>query len=256
MEDNAFSTNDPPQASLPPKDSGSIGESQIWQCSDPNCGFRFPLLLHPKTIEASKRQCPRCGMNANLVPQNLLQNTRQEQSINPDIAIHPVEILLDNIRSTFNVGAMFRSADGAGARHIHLCGTTPTPKHPKISKTALGAEHSVPWSYHPNAVTALQNIKNQHQSHAALQIWALEGSPSSENLFEVITHPLPEAPILLIAGNEVTGVDPGLLDMCDKIVAIPMLGYKRSLNVAIAFGIAIYSLCITAPLITKNRRAG
>jgi 23S rRNA (guanosine2251-2'-O)-methyltransferase len=112
----------------------------------------------------------------------------------------------------------------------------------------LGAEYSVPWTYHPNAITAAYQIKSN-----GYQVWALENTPLSRNLFTVISEPLPQTPVLLITGNEVTGVDPGLLNLCDKVISIPMLGFKRSLNVAIAFGIAVYCICIAGPIFSASR---
>lgn len=151
-----------------------------------------------------------------------------------------VEALLDNIRSTFNVGAMFRTADGAGIRRLHLCGITSRPDNPKvasrIAKTALGAEQTVPWQAHNNILDAAQDLKA-----GGMRLWALEGGPRAESLFSSAGD-LPGAPILLVVGNELSGVDPEVLDLCERVVAIPMQGYKRSLNVAIAFGVAAYFL--------------
>lgn len=190
--------------------------------------------------------CPRCGSPAQQVP---LTSPIIPEAFAPQGTpqIHPVEVLLDNIRSTFNVGAMFRTSDGAGIKHIHVCGTTPPPTHPKISKTALGAEFAVSWTYHTNAVLATKTLKD-----ANYQIWALENTPTARNIFEVISTALEPSPILLIVGNEVTGVDPGLIDLCDNVLSIPMLGYKRSLNVAIAFGIAAYSLCFSESFVRPS----
>jgi tRNA G18 (ribose-2'-O)-methylase SpoU len=145
--------------------------------------------------------------------------------------------LLDNIRSTFNVGAMMRTADGAGLRHLHLCGITATPTHRGVAKTALGAEVAVPWSYHRNGVDAACMLDER-----GYRLWALESRDDACSLFTV---PLPmagEAPLALVVGNERAGVDPGILPLCERIVHIPMEGIKESLNVAIAFGIAAYTI--------------
>lgn len=142
----------------------------------------------------------------------------------------PIEALLDNIRSLFNVGSIFRSSDGAGLRHLHLCGITPTPDNPKLIKTALGAEQAVGWSYHTNSLDAIAQARA-----AGYAIWALEEHPQAESLFTVA--PIAQ-PLLLVVGSEVIGVDPAILAACDQIVAIPMQGIKRSLNVATAFGVA------------------
>ncbi len=142
----------------------------------------------------------------------------------------PIEALLDNVRSLFNVGSIFRSADGAGLQRLHLCGITPTPENPKLVKTALGAEQTVGWDYHTNSVDAVAQARA-----AGYAIWALEEHPRAESLLAVA--PIAQ-PLLLVVGSEVIGVDPEILQACDKIVAIPMQGIKRSLNVATAFGVA------------------
>jgi tRNA G18 (ribose-2'-O)-methylase SpoU len=147
-----------------------------------------------------------------------------------------VEALLDNVRSTFNVGAMFRTADGAGVAHLHLGGVTPTPEHPRVGKTALGAEHAVPWTWHPNALEAAQAGQAR-----GLRLWALEVGPGAVALPDVRTVITAE-PVLLVVGGEVSGVDPAILALCEYTLWIPMQGFKRTLNVAIAFGIAVYGL--------------
>jgi tRNA G18 (ribose-2'-O)-methylase SpoU len=153
--------------------------------------------------------------------------------------------LLDNIRSTFNVGSIFRASDGAGLRRLHLCGITPTPDNPKVAKTALGAEVTVDWSYHLNAIQAAQSLKAQ-----GFSICALEATADSCSIFQAPAV-LFSSPLLLVVGNEVTGVDPELLDLSDAVLSIPMQGKKESLNVSIAFGIAAYTLrfghCVTIP---------
>ncbi|NPV76937.1 MAG: RNA methyltransferase [Anaerolineae bacterium] len=147
-----------------------------------------------------------------------------------------IEVLLDNIRSAFNVGSIFRTADGAAINHIHLCGITPTPDHPKVSKTALGAECLVAWTQHWDGVEAARELKEKGYA-----LVALESAEDSRSLFEISS--LPGTPLtVLVLGNEVTGVDPGILELCNQKIHIPMQGSKRSLNVAIAFGIAAYHL--------------
>jgi 23S rRNA (guanosine2251-2'-O)-methyltransferase len=202
----------------------------IRQCENPHCRFRFPA--DQGNLKA--RRCLRCGALTQVMDLPHAECSIQPTAASP--AFPQVEALLDNVRSTFNVGAMFRTADGAGLRHMHLCGITPTPDNPKITKTALGAEQFVPWSYHPNALDAAQSLKQ-----VGYRLWALEGGEQAQSLFTASAE-LPGKPILLVVGSEVAGVDPGLLVMCERIVAIPMQGSKRSLNVAIAFGVAAYFL--------------
>ncbi len=145
-------------------------------------------------------------------------------------------VLLDNIRSGWNVGSIFRSADGFGFRHLYLCGITPTPENEAVTKTSLGAEDSVPWSYHKDAVKLVKGLKKEGWIVSALEeggraVEIGHASSAATNEFQI-----------LIVGNEVTGVDPELLELCDQIFYIPMFGDKKSFNVAVAFGIAAYAL--------------
>ncbi len=148
-------------------------------------------------------------------------------------------MLLDNVRSLTNVGSMFRTADALAVGHMSLGGFTPTPAHPKLAKTALGAEGSVPWTHHPDASKAAEALLAAGQ-----RLWALEGGPRSEDLFEVVDRAGgPSDPtIVLVCGHEVSGIDPRILDRCERVVRIPMAGVKGSLNVSVAFGVAAYLL--------------
>jgi len=154
-------------------------------------------------------------------------------------------VLLDNIRSAWNVGSILRSADGFGFAHAYLCGITPTADNEAVTKTSLGAEDSVPWSCHKDAVKLVKGLKGEGWNVYGLEEDAraipLEtgGSPSKKQEQTSVGHPVFQ---ILIVGNEVTGVDPDLLDLCDQILYIPMRGEKKSFNVAIAFSIAAYAL--------------
>jgi len=117
-----------------------------------------------------------------------------------------------------------------------LCGITATPENPKVAKTALGAEFSTPWQYSPNNIDAAHRLIEQ-----GVELWALEGGLHSESIFEA-RHIVSEQPVAIIVGNELAGVDPGLLGLCTRIVHLPMQGYKASLNAAVAFSVAIYLL--------------
>ena len=152
-------------------------------------------------------------------------------------------VLLDNIRSAGNVGSILRSADGFGFIHAYLCGITPTGDNEAVTKTSLGAENSVSWSYHKDAVKLVKGLKGE-----GLKAYALEDDVKAVSI-EAASTTAPRITLgasaqrgVLIVGNEVTGVDPELLDLCDQIFYIPMRGEKRSFNVAIAFGIAAYAL--------------
>lgn len=145
-----------------------------------------------------------------------------------------VEALLDNVRSLRNVGSIFRSADGAGVRHLHLGGFTPTPDHPQMAKTALGAETAVPWTRHADGLTAAQQLRDR-----GLTLWAIEGGPRAEPIGPALAQ-RDGRPLALVFGHEVSGVDPRIIDVCDRVVRLPMAGTKGSLNVGVAFGVAVY----------------
>lgn len=178
-------------------------------------------------------RCPHCRAQTMVIAEVNAPSEIAAPAVTPER--FPMAAFLDNVRSLFNVGSIFRSADGAGFQQIHLGGITPTPAHPKLAKTALGAEQSLAWHYHRNGVDAIAALRGQ-----GMAIWALEEHPAAASLFteDLFTDIRPSQPVLLVVGNEVTGVDPGILELCDKIVAIPMQGVKRSLNVATAFGVA------------------
>ncbi|MBI3316564.1 MAG: RNA methyltransferase [Candidatus Omnitrophica bacterium] len=146
---------------------------------------------------------------------------------------YPFCALLNNIRSLYNVGAIFRSADGVGVEKLWLCGITGIPPSSKISKTALGAEKTVPWEYRENAVSLSRELKEM-----GYQIVLLEQAQGSVSYEEAEIKP----PLCLIVGSEISGVNEELLALADQILEIPMVGLKISLNVAVAFGIAAYQI--------------
>ena len=145
----------------------------------------------------------------------------------------PVVALLENIRSLYNVGAFFRTADAAGLRKLYLCGITGRPPHTGIRKTALGAETSVPWEYAADPVAQVTALRAE-----GCEIAAIETSIRSVDLFDWE----PAFPVCLIFGNEVEGISRELSALADAHVRIPMLGTKHSLNVATAGGVVIYEL--------------
>jgi tRNA G18 (ribose-2'-O)-methylase SpoU len=147
-----------------------------------------------------------------------------------------VDAMLDNVRSAWNVGSIFRSADGLGISHLYLCGITPTPENSKVTKTSLGTEKTISWSQHNNGVYAAIEVKKR-----GLRLWALESDDRSYSIHNALGY-RSGRPIVLVVGNEVCGVDPGILELCERTVHIPMIGVKRSLNVAVAFGIASHSI--------------
>ena len=199
-----------------------------------SCGLRYPLLEG----QSFGTRCPICMGETRLVlTRKLVYET--DRSLPATASPLPqCAVLLDNIRSAWNTGSILRSADGFGFSHAYLCGITPTPDHEAVAKTSLGAEDSVPWSYHKDAVKLVSGLKK-----VGWKIFALEEDANAVALEQIRTlRASSTEKVLLIAGSEVTGVDPGLLELCDQILYIPMRGDKKSFNVAIAFSIAAYQL--------------
>ena len=145
----------------------------------------------------------------------------------------PVAVLLDNVRSMYNVGAFFRAADGVGLAKLCLCGITAHPPKKAISKTALGAEGTVAWEHDWDALHMAEGLRR-----SGFQIAAIETGADALALFEW----QPKFPVCVMIGHEVDGLPPELLAMADEHVRIPMLGQKESLNVATAGGVVLYEL--------------
>jgi tRNA G18 (ribose-2'-O)-methylase SpoU len=143
---------------------------------------------------------------------------------------HPVTLILEDIRSLYNVGSIFRTADAARLQELILCGYTPTPPRKEISKTALGATETVPWRSFPTAAEAVQELRS-HGVH----VYALEQTDRSIPLADLTSAHIP---IALVLGNEIGGVSAETLAVCDGAIEIPMYGVKHSFNVAVAAGIA------------------
>lgn len=145
----------------------------------------------------------------------------------------PVSVLLDNVRSMYNVGSFFRTADGVNLEKLYLCGITAHPPKRAISKTALGAEETVPWEHDWDALNIAHRLRSEGR-----QLTAIETSPEALDIFEW----QPRFPVCLFFGHEVDGLRPELLSLAEVHVRIPMLGTKRSLNVATAGGVVLYEL--------------
>lgn len=164
-----------------------------------------------------------------LTHQELLQRQAELESGNK----LPFCLVLNHIRSLYNVGSIFRTADGVGIRQIWLCGITGIPPDSKITKTALGAEKTVPWKYCRDPLECVRNLKKE-----GWRIVLLEQTDRSVPYNEY----KPEGPVCLVIGNEIEGISDELLKICDAVLDIEMAGRKNSLNVAVAFGIAAYHI--------------
>lgn len=205
----------------------------IYECVSPTCKFRFPVVNSTELKSAAV--CPLCGFPTLLVEISVQPQLRPAPKSHTRSQIH-IEVLVDNLRSANNIGTIFRTSDAVGIDQIYLCGVSPVPPHPAITKTSLGAEDHVLWSHCRNAIDLLLEKRK-----AGYLILALEGGADSVPLFN-IDHPPIQMPIILVIGNEIAGVDPGILRLCDRRLWIPMVGIKESLNVSIAYAIAVYTI--------------
>jgi len=154
------------------------------------------------------------------------------------VATLSVIVVLDNVRSLYNTGAFFRTADGCAVEKLVLCGITPRPDQGRrqqhaIAKTALGAETAVPWEYEPDTAAAVTRA-----SRAGYHVAAVENSAGAIDLYEWT----PAWPVCLVFGHETSGVATDVARRIDTHVRIPMLGQKRSLNVASAAAVVLYEL--------------
>lgn len=144
----------------------------------------------------------------------------------------PVYVVLNSIRSSYNVGSIFRSSDGAMIEKLYLTGYTPHPPKKEVLKTALGSTESVSWEYSESPLSIIKQLKKQ-----GVKICALEQTDKSIPHYSLHRK---EFPLCLIVGNEISGVPQELIDECDFSIEIPQYGIKQSLNVAVAYGVAVF----------------
>ncbi len=144
----------------------------------------------------------------------------------------PVVLVLDNIRSSHNVGSVFRSADAFRIEKVWLCGITARPPHKDIRKTALGATESVDWAYAGSTLEALDALKDTHHC------WAVEQASGAVSLLDF--QPDPGARYAFVLGHEVKGVAQDVIDRCEGVLEIPQLGTKHSLNVSVSAGLVLW----------------
>lgn len=165
------------------------------------------------------------------------ERSRPDPDAIDELPAHPLVGLLDNVRSIYNVGSMFRTADAVRARHLYLSGFTGTPEHPRLHKTALGAQDAVPWSRHEDPLPLVERLRTEGYTVAALEI-----TDRPTYLDEISGD---RFPLCLLVGNEVDGVRPELLSAADLALELPQYGVKHSVNVAVAFGVAAFDLVRT-----------
>lgn len=145
----------------------------------------------------------------------------------------PIYVVLDNIRSLYNVGAIFRTSDGVMVEKIYLCGMTGMPPRREIKKTSLGSCETVPWEYREKAVNVVRELKEQ-----GVQIVTLELTDPPNHYAQTDFN----FPVCLVIGHEIDGIKDEVIELADVSISIPMLGRANSLNVATAYGIAVYQL--------------
>jgi 23S rRNA (guanosine2251-2'-O)-methyltransferase len=156
----------------------------------------------------------------------------------------PIVVVLENIRSAYNVGSMFRTADAFLLEGIYICGYTAYPPHKEIKKTALGADESVHWKHFKNINEAIAELRAE-----GYNIFAVEQAVDSYKLNEFTTT----EKLAVIFGNEVTGVEQSTIEQCDGCIEIPQLGMKHSLNVSVAAGVVLWELVKPRiPLFTEH----
>ena len=146
----------------------------------------------------------------------------------------PIILVLDNVRSMNNVGSVFRTADAFLLEAIYLCGVTATPPHREIQKTALGATETVNWKHFETTMEAVYSLKNE-----GYKIYAVEQADQSIMLDKFTPA---KDKIALVFGNEITGVEQAVIDVCDACIEIPQYGTKHSLNLAVSAGIVIWEI--------------
>ncbi|MBP1531164.1 MAG: RNA methyltransferase [Bacteroidaceae bacterium] len=151
----------------------------------------------------------------------------------------PLVVVLDHVRSLYNVGSVFRTADAFRLQGVSLCGITACPPHPEIHKTALGAEDSVEWQYFEQTEECVRCLKDQ-----GYMVLAVEQCENSTMLSTLHLSPLASRlnKVAIVLGNEVNGVQQSVIDLCDGCLEIPQYGTKHSMNVSVTAGIVIWEL--------------
>jgi 23S rRNA (guanosine2251-2'-O)-methyltransferase len=202
---------------------------QSFECQNSSCQLRFSGDLSISRVDI----CPGCG--GKMIRSGFPYTNFQRPAVGNLTPGFSLQLILDNLRSAQNVGSIFRTANGAGIKHIHCCGITPTPEHTGVRKASLGAEISTPWSYHPNTLKLVKDIKTSGSN-----LVSLESTRDSSSFFEMEMDFQSHTEIVLTVGNEISGIDPEVLAISDLVIHIPMTGIKTSLNVAVATGIVLY----------------
>ena len=155
----------------------------------------------------------------------------------------PVIVVLENIRSAYNVGSVFRTSDAFLIEAIYICGYSAKPPHKEIKKTALGAEETVLWKHFKSAAEAIEELKG-----TGYKVYGVEQVENSISLEKFTAS----APVAVVFGNEVTGVEQSTIALCDGCIEIPQLGMKHSLNIATAAGVVLWELVRKKVLVSRS----
>ena len=216
----------------------------LTRCPYPDCMFAYQAKVDATGqsffAQIDCPQCKRKGRAKSLEIINSLQDRANKKNCQPDTDIflneeNQFQVLLEDIRSLWNVGSIFRTADAVGVSMLYLCGITGCPPRSEIAKTALGAEEFIPWQYRVNPLDIIVPLKGK-----GVSIIGLERNGQSISLTAALKEGKISKPLCLVIGNENTGLSPETLHYCNYICNLPMRGTKESLNAAVAFGVAAY----------------
>ena len=217
----------------------------LTQCPNPRCKLNFEV---PDERQGKNGPCPQCGQVITFRSLEIIREVERQHQLreakraasaggNASAEVAPYMALLEDLRSLWNVGSIFRSADGAGFQRLFLCGITGCPPNKAIAKTSLGAEDHIAWEHCSSALDVLPGLAER-----GVQIVVLESTPGSVDLSEALAAQRVKTPLCLVVGNEVAGVTAEALSTASITCRLPMHGIKTSLNVAVAFGIAAYQI--------------
>ncbi|MEO0077616.1 MAG: RNA methyltransferase, partial [candidate division WOR-3 bacterium] len=205
---------------------------------DSGFGCGTIIVMKPKTRGEPLR--PGRSLKGHVAPDGIetfYEVRSRDSDLSPDefrrLPRRPVHIVLDNLRSAFNVGSIFRLADAVRAAEVVCCGYTCHPPHHKLEHTALGTTESVPWRHVAGTTEAISDLRSR-----GIQVIALETASPARPFHEFAFQP----PAALVLGNEALGVSQAVLALCDAVVEIPVFGFKNSINVAAAVAIVLYEL--------------
>ena len=211
-------------------------------CPYPDCNQVYGTKA-PAILSLFNSTCPKCQRLGRVKPLEIIDKLKvKEIKVNQTANQNPLisepgqfQVLLEDIRSLWNVGSIFRTADAIGISKLYLCGITGYPPRREISKTALGAEEDIPWTYFCQTLEAVNELKK-----TGVIIIGLERNTDSIDLVKLLKEKKVKKPFCLAVGNEVAGLSPELIQSCDYLCDLPMKGKKESLNVASAFAVAAY----------------